>query len=188
MRLIGEAARDRIIDETQAGKDQEGRRFKPYSPLYARIRSAAGYGTAPDLTLSGHMLNALAVVQVTADSVTLGFLDTQQPDRKSLIERAWPRLSDADRQSVWRLAVAAKRRAGKKRETPRRRAPSVERTRRQGPIPSGHPAPLPSEKARFTNRLRPWFGFGRAKRRAEIVRRGTNILIEALTGRPAGDN
>jgi hypothetical protein len=40
--------------------------------------------------------------------------------------------------------------------------------------------PSPEQKAKYTNRLRPWFGFGRrgSHRRKEIQRRGFNIFLE----------
>ena len=191
MRLIGEAARDRIIDETQdQGKDQNNRRFRRYSAPYAAVRKAAGYGVKPDLTVTGQMLNAVSVISVTAHSVTIGFLDSQPTERQTLLQRAWPKLGADERSAFWKIAAAAKRKAGKRRGTGRRRNPSAERGRSQGPVASGHPLLLPSEKMQATNTLRPWFGFGRAnsKRRAEIQRRGRRIYIEALTRRGGGSN
>ena len=191
MRLIGEAARDRILDETQdQGKDQNNRRFRRYSAPYAAVRKAAGYGVKPDLTVTGQMLNAVSVISVTAHSVTIGFLDSQPTERRTLLQKAWPRLSASQRNMFWKFAAAAKRKAGKRRGTGRRRNPSAERGRSQGPVASGHPLLLPSEKMQATNTLRPWFGFGRAnsKRRAEIQRRGARMYIEALTRRGGGSN
>lgn len=49
---------------------------------------------------------------------------------------------------------------------------------------------LPSEKMQRTQKLRPWFGFGRDNndRRKQIQKRGSRIYIEALTKRVAGRN
>ena len=122
--------------------------------------------------------------------MTIGFLDSQPTERQTLLQRAWPKLGADERSAFWKIAAAAKRKAGKRRGTGRRRNPSAERGRSQGPVASGHPLLLPSEKMQATNTLRPWFGFGRAnsKRRAEIQRRGARMYIEALTRRGGGSN
>lgn len=74
MREIGLLARERIVRRTRQGVDAEGRPFQPYSPGYAsaKRRDLGGSGTV-NLTVSGAMLNSLQVVEVTDDSVTLGF-------------------------------------------------------------------------------------------------------------------
>jgi len=196
MQRIGEAAVGVIVTETQdKGISQDARRFRRYSKLYASAKEAA-YGGFPDykrfpnLTATSHMMNAVSVTRVASDSVTIGFLDTQQPDRRSLLERAWPKLSASERNAFWAIAASAKRRAGGGRKRGRRRNPSTERGRRQGPIPSGHPSPLPSEKMQFTNKLRPWFGFGKpgSKRRRLIQQIGAEIYLEQLTRRGGADS
>ena len=56
MRLIGETVKSRIQVETQdLSKDKNGRRFKPYSKLYAKVRKAAGRGTKVDMTDTGNI-------------------------------------------------------------------------------------------------------------------------------------
>lgn len=184
MTAIGLAAIDQIMADTQEKHvDENGRPFKRYNKFYAIARKAAGYGTKPDLTLSGHMLNAMQVVAASASSVTVGFIDTAQAGGKTLLQKAWPRLSKSERNAFWAMAIKAKLRAGKSRATGRRRNPTAERNRRGGAIPSGHPSLLPSEKAEYTNKLRPWFGFGKpsSRRRKEIQKRGARIMIRALT-------
>jgi hypothetical protein len=186
MRLIGEQAISRIIVETQdLGKDQNNRRFRPYSKLYAKVRKAAGRSTRVDLTDTGHMLNAVSVTDSRNNGVTIGFIDTVNPERKSLLARAWRKLDANTQRSFYAIAAAAKRRAGKRPGTGPRRNPSATRGRRQGPLFSGHPQPLPSEKARYTNRQRPWFGFGskNSKRRQQISRRAINLLQEVFDDR-----
>jgi hypothetical protein len=48
----------------------------------------------------------------------------------------------------------------------------------------------PSQKMRYTNKKRPWFGFGKpnSKRRRLIQQIGSEIYIEALTRRLGGSN
>ena len=88
-RNIGDAARSIIHEETQLGKDWDGKRFRKYSPLYKRTRKKAGYPVKPDLTVTGNMLNSLSVVRVSNRSVTVGFLDRPATGR-TLLEKAWP--------------------------------------------------------------------------------------------------
>jgi hypothetical protein len=76
MREIGLAVRDQIIDRTRKGLDADGRPFTPYSASYAALKGQAlGTGASVDLTVSGQMLNALVLVEVTKDSVTVGYRD-----------------------------------------------------------------------------------------------------------------
>ena len=69
MREVGLLARERILRRTAAGMDAEGRPFRAYSEGYAKQKGT----TRVDLKLSGAMLNAITLVEVTDDSVTLGF-------------------------------------------------------------------------------------------------------------------
>jgi len=180
---IGEAARSIIHQETQAGKDWNGKRFRPYSKLYKNTRKAGGYPIKPDLTVSGNMLNSMAVVAQTASSVTLGFLN-RPPTGRTLLEKAWPRLSPSDRTAYMLLAIRSKRRAGKRKGVAGRRNPSARKGKRRGKAPrSDHPRLLPSEKMQATNRLRPWFGFGNgnSKRRSMIQAEGVQIYLEGLS-------
>ena len=186
MRLIGETVKSRIQVETQdLSKDKNGRRFKPYSDLYSKVRKAAGRGTKVDMTDTGNMFKALQPTGETANSVTLAFNDTVRPEGKTLLAKAWPKLDEQTRRSFYAIAAASKRRAGKRPGTGPRRNPSATRGRKQGPLFSGHPPALPSEKASYTNRLRPWFGLGskNSKRRQQIMRRAINQLQEVFDDR-----
>ena len=172
MRIIGEQAISRIIVETQdLGKDKNNRRFRPYSKLYAEVRKAAGRKPRVDLTDTGHMMNAISVPDARNNGVTVGFIDTVNPDRKSLLDNAWPKLSENTKRSFYAIFAADKRKAGKR--------PGI------GGRRGGHPQALPSEKARYTNRQRPWFGFGskNSKRRQQISRRAINLLQEIFDQR-----
>lgn len=73
MREIGLLARERIIRRTIAGKDENGASFRAYSPEYAERKAKELGGGGVNLQVSGAMLNALTIVDVTDRSVTLGF-------------------------------------------------------------------------------------------------------------------
>lgn len=73
MREIGLLARETIRRRTARGISADGTPFTPYSPGYAAAKAAQlGSGTV-NLTVSGAMLNAIQIVEVTDKSVTLGF-------------------------------------------------------------------------------------------------------------------
>jgi hypothetical protein len=75
MREIGLQAIRAIQARTRQGRDSSGRAFAPYSPGYAKAKAkAVGGSMTPNLTLSGDMLNALQIVEVTPTSVTLGWM------------------------------------------------------------------------------------------------------------------
>lgn len=69
MREVGLLARETIRRRTAAGISVDGTPFAPYSPAYAKRKG----GTAVNLAVSGQMLNALQIVDVTETTVTLGF-------------------------------------------------------------------------------------------------------------------
>jgi len=75
MREIGLLARERIYRRTLAGRDMRDQTFKPYSAAYAaqKQREVGGPGTV-NLQLSGGMLNAIQILEVTATTVRLGFV------------------------------------------------------------------------------------------------------------------
>lgn len=74
MREIGLLAREAIRRRTATGISADGTPFHPYSPRYAQQKArAVGGGAVVNLTLSGGMLNALQIVEVTEKTVTLGF-------------------------------------------------------------------------------------------------------------------
>lgn len=74
MRELGLLARETIRRRTMRGLDESGRPFQPYSATYAKQKGKElGKSSPVDLTVSGGMLNALQIVDVTDNSVTLGF-------------------------------------------------------------------------------------------------------------------
>lgn len=74
MRELGLLARERIVRRTRAGKDVDNSPFAAYKPGYAALKAAAvGGGGKVNLTLSGRMLNELTVLEVTKDSVKVGW-------------------------------------------------------------------------------------------------------------------
>jgi hypothetical protein len=73
MREIGLLAREQIVARTISGIDAEGMAFEPYSEGYAKQKRAALGTSSVNLQVSGNMLNHLGIVQVDADSVTLGW-------------------------------------------------------------------------------------------------------------------
>jgi hypothetical protein len=73
MNDIGLLARERIIRRTISGKDAQGQPFQAYSRWYAERKAQELGGGTVNLQVSGAMLNALTIVDVTDRSVTLGF-------------------------------------------------------------------------------------------------------------------
>tara|TARA_Y100000592_G_scaffold36173_1_gene57381 strand:- start:1530 stop:2192 length:663 start_codon:yes stop_codon:yes gene_type:complete len=171
-----------IQSDTQDGLDANLQPFEPYSPLYARIRAAAGYSTQPDMTVTGQMLNSMVVKTYSRTRFTLGFNDSASVSRKSLVEQAWGGLNKQDRSAIWAMAGAAKARAGKPRNVPGRRSPVASTPKVSGPPISGAPAPRNSEKAEWTNRLRPWFTIGpvNGERFKEMVAVASELVAAAL--------
>lgn len=75
MREVGQMAIRAIQARTRQGRDVKGQSFAPYSPAYEKRKADAGVGTGTvNLTVSGDMLNALQIVELKDDSVTLGWL------------------------------------------------------------------------------------------------------------------
>lgn len=72
MREIGLLARERIVRRTRQGLGPDGP-FAPLSEGYAEQKRAALGTSAPDLTVSGNMLNQLTIVELEDHSVTLGW-------------------------------------------------------------------------------------------------------------------
>lgn len=73
MREVGELARERILRRTARGVDANGVPFRKYSQRYALVKSRVTGNTGVNLSLSGEMLRALKVVEVTEKTVLLGF-------------------------------------------------------------------------------------------------------------------
>lgn len=78
MAALGQELILRIRQRTAAGVDAEQRPFAPYSPKYAEQKGATVFGAVAsalrvNLELTGAMLGAMTVTDVTDTSVTLGF-------------------------------------------------------------------------------------------------------------------
>lgn len=73
MREIGLLARETIVRRTRQGQGPNGP-LAPLSEGYAKRKQEALGTAAPDLTVSGNMLNDLTIVEVDEESVTLGWL------------------------------------------------------------------------------------------------------------------
>lgn len=74
MREVGLLARERIYQRTIAGQDMHERAFRPYSADYRALKQKElGKSSPVNLQVSGGMLNALTIIELTENSVTLGF-------------------------------------------------------------------------------------------------------------------
>lgn len=73
MKEVGLLARERVIRRTVSGIDQHDQRFAPYSAAYAKRKALELGSAAVNLQVSGSMLNALTITELTEKSVTLGF-------------------------------------------------------------------------------------------------------------------
>lgn len=70
---VAQAILDRIQERTESGMDKEGRSFTPYSDAYAK-RKGVSAGDV-DMTLFGDMLSDMDIVNMSSQTVTLGFPD-----------------------------------------------------------------------------------------------------------------
>jgi hypothetical protein len=79
LRELGLLARERIVRRTRQGLGPDGVPFEPLSPEYAKRKRAALGQDKADLTVSGNMLNDVAVTNIvlTDDEayVELGFTE-----------------------------------------------------------------------------------------------------------------
>lgn len=75
MRNVGLLVRETIRRRTARGESATGQPFEPYSAAYSKRKAEelGGAGTV-NLTVSGQMLNALQILEVTDHTVTLGFV------------------------------------------------------------------------------------------------------------------
>lgn len=73
MREVGLLARERILRRTASGLDQNEAPFKPYSPAYDVLKAKELGAGGVNLQVSGAMLNAIVITEITENSVTLGF-------------------------------------------------------------------------------------------------------------------
>jgi hypothetical protein len=69
MRQIGLLARERILRRTAQGIDMTGAPFRPYSVAYL----AQKLNPRVNLQVSGAMLQAIGILDVTETSVTIGY-------------------------------------------------------------------------------------------------------------------
>lgn len=75
MREVGLLARERIYRRTVSGRDQFDAAFAGYSAGYEeRKRQELGSANPVNLQVSGDMLNAMTITEVTENTVTLGFV------------------------------------------------------------------------------------------------------------------
>ena len=72
MREVGLLARERIVARTLRGQGVDGA-FAAYAPGYAEMKRAALGTSQVNLQVSGNMLNQMTIVDLTDDSVTLGW-------------------------------------------------------------------------------------------------------------------
>jgi hypothetical protein len=185
MGLLGLDMIDEIRKWTRRGLDADMQPFKPYSEIYTKIRKAAGYSTTPDMTVTGDMLNSMVVLKSSRTRFEIGFSDSGKSGRSTLIESAWGKLNKDDRSAIWAMAAAAKAKAGKGRGVSGRRSPVARTPRVQGPPVSGAPAPSNSDKAKWTNRIRPWFTLGgsNSQRYSRMLQRAVFRVEDILSGR-----
>lgn len=69
MKEVGLLLRERVVRRTVSGRDANEAAFAPYSLAYALQKGSFKV----NLQLSGQMLNAIEIVDLTDKSVTLGF-------------------------------------------------------------------------------------------------------------------
>lgn len=73
---LGLLAERLIRTRTEQQVDVNGAPFRPLSAAYARAKADAGLPPIPNLTVSGRMLNDMAVTEVTERTVSIGFLSS----------------------------------------------------------------------------------------------------------------
>src|SRR2546430_14603296 len=86
MRTAGKRIVQHVLARTQAGKDADGRAFAPYSAAYAKRKGVAT--TDVDLRSRGrgaHMLDNLAIVEVSDENVVVGFSNPAMDDRADYV-------------------------------------------------------------------------------------------------------
>lgn len=116
-RLAGEAVVEHIVDRTSSGMDVHDEAFVGYSTQYAEDkarlgRTKDGVGTAPDLTMTGGLLNSVQVLEVNATAfghtavvgVGTGTSKQMRPPPKRKKKRRVKRLDEFDEvDGRWRL-------------------------------------------------------------------------------------
>lgn len=86
MREIGNRVSVAIVNRTMSGKDEDGKRFVPYSKAYRKRKPTYGGGDVVDLHLSGDMLADIGPTEVTDRRVRVGFTDPDLKERASYHE------------------------------------------------------------------------------------------------------
>ncbi len=73
MRDVGLLARERVVRRTRQGQTTDGAAMVPYSAGYAARKGKELGTTAPNLTVSGAMLNDIILDNIQDDEVSLTF-------------------------------------------------------------------------------------------------------------------
>ena len=73
MRDVGLMARERVVRRTREGKTTDNAPMAPYSPGYAKRKGKELGTSAPNLTVSGAMLNDIILDNIQDDEVSLTF-------------------------------------------------------------------------------------------------------------------
>src|SRR5688572_13612575 len=69
MQKTGTDLRNRIVARTLSGRDEDNRRFTPYSPMYRRIKGSS----LVNLRLSGRMHDDLTVLRASRTGFLIGY-------------------------------------------------------------------------------------------------------------------
>lgn len=88
---LGQATVARILQRTEEGRDQDGRRFAPYSAAYARRRAKGGRSASVvTLAYTGRMLGALTSTAIK-DGARLTFVTREAARLAELHQNGAPR-------------------------------------------------------------------------------------------------
>ena len=104
MRKVGEVAVRAIRERTARGVNSQDQPAKALTPAYAKAKLRAGAQPIRDLRLTGGTIAALAVTEVSAGRVVIGFNDASAELRAKRDEAVEPmlKLSPRDKQIVMR--------------------------------------------------------------------------------------
>lgn len=83
-REFGKRCIDFIVDRTLGGRDKDSRAFAKYSAAYKKSDAFRIYGKSAgqvNLKLTGAMQAAIDVIEVSAQTITLGFVDQTENDK-----------------------------------------------------------------------------------------------------------
>lgn len=77
---IAQAIIDKIIANSEAGVDRNGRDLPKYSKGYEASSAFAAFGKSnkPDMTLTGDMLGQIDVLSMSGDTIKIGWEDPEQ--------------------------------------------------------------------------------------------------------------